>query len=92
MQKKSVAFIDTTPYCGPYEIWHIAYTSVKKYAIVRCMKKKAIVIIDVAKEKVVHWNDALTANVTGTPVASPDGKYILITGLGRVNQISCRVS
>lgn len=88
VQKKRAAFINTTPYCGPYEIWEIASTSVKKYAIVKCEKKKAMVIIDVVKEKVVHWNDSMTINVIGHPIASPDGKYILIAKPGRVNKFS----
>ena len=61
------------------------YSSLKKYAFVKCSGDfSEIIIVDVASERVVHWNDDMVKNAYGNPYVAPDGKYVMITQYDRV--------
>ena len=66
----------------------------KKYALVQCLGEKvendwgeSMIVVDVANNRVVHSNDAMTAKATGYPYMSPDGKYALVLQSDRVSDI-----
>ena len=87
-------FINTTLY-GCRSTFGLAYSSVTKYAFVQCLGRlkghttSKILIIDVKREKVAKTDAALTFGVTGTPYASPDGKYVLIINQDKVYYVIC---
>ena len=80
----SEKFIKLTKY-GCKEASYVEYSSVKKYAFVKCSGDfSEVIIVDVASEQVVHWNDAMVKNAYGNPYVAPDGRYVMITQYDRV--------
>ena len=68
----------------------LAYASVTKFAFVQCLgflrghDSRKMLVIDVKTEKVMKMDQSVTAGATGTPYASPDGKYILVLNENKV--------
>eukprot|EP00112_Aurelia_sp_Birch-Aquarium-sp1_P009782 Seg2124.4 transcript_id=Seg2124.4/GoldUCD/mRNA.D3Y31 product="Follistatin-related protein 5" protein_id=Seg2124.4/GoldUCD/D3Y31 len=80
----SAKFIKLAKY-GCKAASYMEYSSVKKYAIVKCSGEfSEIIVVDVATEQVVHWNDAMVKNAIGRPYVAPDGKYVMITQYDRI--------
>jgi len=81
--KEYTSFINVSSYdCK--STFGLAYSSVAKYAFVQCLgflrgfRTNKMLVIDVKTEKVVKLDRSVTDGATGTPYASPDGKFVLI--------------
>ena len=44
-----------------------------------------MIVVDVANDRVVYSNDAMTSNARGFPYMSPDGRYALVLQSDRVS-------
>ena len=81
--KTYAKFINTSLY-GCKSTFGLAYSSVKNYAFVQCLgilrgqRRRMMVVIDLTRDAVIHADDAITDKATGYPIASPDGKYVLV--------------
>ena len=78
MKKKDIGFVDLKAY-GCNSVQEVAYSSVKRYAFVECSSSLSfLIVVDVARQRVAYWKDGIAANVTGYPVVSPDGRYVVV--------------
>ncbi|XP_065052259.1 follistatin-related protein 5-like [Rhopilema esculentum] len=82
-KKMYAKFINTSMY-GCKSTFGLAYSSVKNYAFVQCLgilrghRQRMMVVVDLTRDAVIHAADAITDKATGSPFASPDGKYVLV--------------
>ena len=83
-------FINTSSY-NCKSTFGLAYSSATKYAFVQCLgflrghDTRKMLVVDVKTEKVVKLDQSVTAGATGTPYASPDGKFVLVLNNDKVS-------